>query len=151
MVGKELASAGGAGTMACFVYEGAVKEDGSKPADIKTVSLSWKTEFQKELIRKRIRDKALREEASAVVIVTDGETAAPRERQNGSSKRRRALVITGASQSAHATVTIPYTIEGETKAVNFGEMQWLNGPSYNFFLEGIIPRRRQRDQRAIDT
>ena len=65
--------------MACFVYEGAVKQDGSKPADIKTVSLSWKTEFQKELIRKRIREKALREEATAVVIVTDAETQAAPE------------------------------------------------------------------------
>lgn len=139
---KELGSAGGAGTMACFVYEGAVKEDGSKPADIKTVSLAWKTEFQKELIRKRVRDKALREEASAVVIVTDAEAATASERQNSSSKRRRAIVISGAGRNGNATAMIPYTIEGETKTVSFGEMQWLNGPSYNFFLEGILPRRR---------
>ncbi len=59
MIRNELVKTGMAGTMACFVYEGAVKQDGSKPADIKTVSLSWKTEFQKELIRKRVRDKAL--------------------------------------------------------------------------------------------
>jgi hypothetical protein len=136
--------------MACFVYEGAVKQDGSKPADIKTVSLSWKTEFQKELIRKRIREKALREEATAVIIVTDAETAAAPERQANSSKRRRAIVISGASQTASATATITYTIEGEAKTVSFGEMQWLTGPSYNFFLEGILPRRRQRDQKAPD-
>ncbi|MGD0659575.1 MAG: hypothetical protein ABSD38_16065 [Syntrophorhabdales bacterium] len=150
MIRNELGSAGAAGTMACFVYEGAVKQDGSKPADIKTVSLSWKTEFQKELIRKRIREKALREEATAVVIVTDAETQAAPERQANSSKRRRALVISGASQTASATATITYTIEGEAKTVSFGEMQWLTGPSYNFFLEGILPRRRQRDQKAPD-
>jgi hypothetical protein len=148
MIRNELAKTGMAGTMACFVYEGAVKEDGSKPADIKAVSLSWKTEFQKELIRKRVRDKALREEASAVVIVTDAEAPAASERQGNPSKRKRAIVITGASQTASAAATITYTIEGEAKTVSFGEMQWLNGPSYNFFLEGILPRRRQRDQKA---
>ncbi len=150
MIRNELASAGTAGTMACFVYEGAVKQDGSKSPDIKTVSLSWKTEFQKELIRKRVRDKALREQASAVVIVTDAEAPAPSERQANSPKRRRAIVITGASQTASAAATITYTIEGEAKTINFGEMQWLSAPTYNFFLEGILPRRRQRDQKAHD-
>jgi hypothetical protein len=141
MIGKELGSAGGAMTMACFIYEGTVKEDGSKPADIKAVSLSWKTEFQKELIRKRVREKALREEASAVVIVTDGETTGSGDRQ--SAKRKRAIVLCGAGQNGNAAATIPYIVEGERKSVSFGEMQWLNGPSYNFFLEGILPRRRQ--------
>jgi len=129
--------------MACFIYEGAVKEDGSKPADIKAVSLAWKSEFQKELIRKRVREKALKEEASAVVIVTDGENTSAGERQSNSAKRRRAILLCGAGQNGNASVTIPYTIEGDQKSVSFGEMQWLNGPSYNFFLEGILPRRRQ--------
>jgi len=142
MIGKELGSAGGALTMACFIYEGAAKEDGSKQADIKAVSLSWKTEFQKELVRKRVREKALKEEASAVVIVADAETAATGERQNNSAKRRRAIVISGAGRNGNATATIPYTIDGEQKSVSFGEMQWLKGPSYNFFLDGILPRRR---------
>jgi len=143
IIGKKLGSAGAAMTMACFIYEGAVKEDGSKPADIKAVSLSWKSEFQKELVRKRVREKALREEASAVVIVTDGETVSAGERQNNSAKRKRAIVLCGAGQNGNATATIPYTVEGEQKSVSFGEMQWLNGPSYNFFLEGILTRRRQ--------
>ena len=100
---NELATAGKVRTMACFVYAGDRKEDGSTSPTIKTVSLSWKTEFQKELIRKRIRDKAVLEKASAVLVVADAEMGPADARPNGSSQRnthagapaRTSMKITG--------------------------------------------------------
>lgn len=151
MVKSEMASGERLGTMAFFVYGGSLKQEGPEQSTVKAVSLAWKTEFQKELIRKRVRDKAWTEEASAVVIVTDAEAGPASERQESALKRRGTVVISGASPGATATATLAYAVEGAGKTVTLGEMQWLSESPYNFFLEGILTKRHERGRKGTQT
>lgn len=137
LIRNELATAGKVRTMACFVYAGDRKEDGSTSPTIKTVFLSWKTEFQKELIRKRIRDKAVLEKASAVLVVADAEMGPANAQPNGSSQRKGTILISGTSPSADFSASLTYVVQGETDTVSLDEMQWFDEPAYNFFLDGI--------------
>jgi hypothetical protein len=139
-VKNELAAAGKVGTKACFVYAGDGKEDGSTSPIIKIVSLSWKTEFQKELIRRRIRDKAVLEKASAVLVVADAEMGRANARPNGSSQRKGTILISGTSPSADFSASLTYAVQGETDTVSLDEMQWFDEPAYNFFLDGIYTK-----------
>jgi len=123
--------------MACFVYAGDRKEDGSTSPTIKTVFLSWKTEFQKELIRKRIRDKAVLEKASAVLVVADAKMGPANAQPNGSSQRKGTILISGTSPSADFSASLTYVVQGDTDTVSLDEMQWFDEPAYNFFLDGI--------------
>jgi hypothetical protein len=137
LIRNELATAGKVRTMVCFVYAGDRKEDGSTSPTIKTVFLSWKTEFQKELIRKRIRDKAVLEKASAVLVVADAEMGPANAQPNGSSQRKGTILISGTSPSADFSASLTYVVQGETDTVSLDEMQWFDEPAYNFFLDGI--------------
>ena len=58
--------------LAIFVFEdGDKKGGGLDSGDMKAVSLSWRTEFDKDIIKKKIHDKAAHEGASAVILLTD--------------------------------------------------------------------------------
>ena len=86
------------------------------------VSLYWRSELQKETVRRRIREKALTEGACAVVVLTI---------------KDRTLMISGrTSMNIRITVSVDYEYQRDTKVVSRWELHWLEKPETDFFLDG---------------
>ncbi len=113
----ELASKGKLDPMVFFAHE-----DGT----MKVASLSLRDGQQKEVLIGRIREKALAENACAVLVVHESDP-----------KKRRA-VLSGVTQGAKASVHLDYSYDAKTKAVTSWAMKWLNQPVQSPFLEGIF-------------
>lgn len=117
------------GPMALFVYGKGLQDEELKESATKVVSISWKTEFQKEAVRMRIHQKAELEGASTVVLLIPAKAAGPHE---------GTLFVSGVMPGMAADASITYTFKKETKTFNFSEMTWRAEPVRNFFLEGIF-------------
>jgi hypothetical protein len=127
-----------AAPLAIFIFEnGDRKGDGLECGHMKVVSLSWRTEFYKEMIRKKIHEKAAREGALAVILLTDAGPRAP----SGNSLQRGAFLLSGASLRVDAGASVAYTLDEQSRSFSFSGIEWLNEPVKNFFLDGIFPRR----------
>ena len=70
MAKRALGSQGRAVPIAVFAYKGEPGHAEGDGNEFKSVSLVWRTELQKETIKKRIKEKAFAERASAVVVLT---------------------------------------------------------------------------------
>ena len=112
-----LASEGKIRPMAFFVYE-----DGS----MKTVSLSFKDELHKELLKTRIREKALAESAIAVIILN--------EMDNEGHK----VVLSGVSPGMKASAYVDYGLDNGSKTITSWKITWMNQAVQNIFLDGIF-------------
>jgi hypothetical protein len=115
--------------IALFVYGKHLKHEQLKESATKVVSLSWKNEFHKEVVRMRIQEKARAEGASAVVLLTPG-PGGPRE---------GTFLISGAMPDMVADASVAYTLDRETGTLLLSEMVWGDQPVPNFFLEGLFP------------
>jgi hypothetical protein len=114
----ELAFSGKIGPEAFFVYT-----DGT----MKVVSLSFKDEFHQELLKRRIREKALAEKASAVLILAEGEHENP-----------GMIIISGVIPGMRASARVDYAFDKNTKTITSWETHWLDSPLQNAFLDGIF-------------
>ncbi|OPY84679.1 MAG: hypothetical protein A4E65_00243 [Syntrophorhabdus sp. PtaU1.Bin153] len=92
---------------------------------IKTGVLSFKDEFHKELLKKRVREKTLAENASVVIVLTEGE-------------RSGTILLSGAASGMRASARVDYAFDKNTKTITLWKVRWLDNPLRNAFLEGIF-------------
>jgi hypothetical protein len=124
--------------MAFFIY-GEHKEPGPLQAGVtKAVDLAWRSEFYKELLRRKVREKARAEGPSAVIVVTDAKAEHRDRRSDNSPQRKGKILISGATPRMQGSALLSYTFEHESNSFSFGEMEWLGEPQRNFFLDGIF-------------
>jgi hypothetical protein len=113
----QLASGGKIKPKALFVYpEGTVR----------AVSLSFKDEFHKELLKHRIKEKALAENALAVIILANGDSD------------KNSVVLSGATPGIKASAYVDYAFDEESKTITSRVIHWLNQPIQDDFLDGIF-------------
>jgi hypothetical protein len=112
-----LASEGKIRPMVFFVHA-----DGT----MKTVSLTFKDELHKELLKTRIREKALAENAIAVIILT--------EMDNEGHK----VVLSGVSPGMKASAYVDYGLDSGSKTITSWKINWMNQAVQNIFLDGIF-------------
>jgi hypothetical protein len=108
---SELATNGRITPKAVFVYDQASHASRSR---IVTVTLSIRSEQQRDALKKRVRDKAAVENARAVVIVHDTDAGQ--------------LTIFGATAETRISASISYLFDARNKTVNRWEMQWGTAP-----------------------
>ena len=113
---SELLSEGKIKPMAFFVHA-----DGT----MKAVSLSLKDEYQREAVMRRIREKALAENISTVIVLTemdDGHTA----------------VLSGVSSGIRGSARVDYSFNNTTKTVTSWKITWLNKSVKNVLIDDIF-------------
>ncbi|HME41692.1 MAG TPA: hypothetical protein VKF36_01285 [Syntrophorhabdales bacterium] len=135
LVKSEVASTGKIRPTAIFVYE----NDASTPeaSTTKVVSLVWNGEIQKEALIRRIKEKALLEKASAVLLLAEADPE-----QRSSPRRQGVLMLSGVTPGVSLSARVDYTVDKETKSINSWEIRWLQTPVQNVFLDGIFPMER---------
>jgi hypothetical protein len=94
---------------------------------MKTVSLSLKDEYQKEVLIRRIREKVSAENISTVIVLT--------EIDNG-----HGMVLSGVSPGMKGSASISYSFDDKTKSVTSWKTTWLNQPVQNIFLDDIFEK-----------
>ena len=92
---------------------------------MKTVSLSVKDEYQKEALIRRIREKALAENISTVIILTEMDD-------------EHTAVLSGVSPGMKGSARVDYSFDNKTKTIISWKISWLNQPVQNVFLDGIF-------------
>jgi hypothetical protein len=117
---NDLASMGKIRPTVFFVYT-----DGT----MKVVSLSFKDELQKDGLIRRIREKALAENVSYVLVLTEAE-----------HERHVMTVLSGATPGMSASARVDYSFDKETKTVTSWKMNWLDKPVQNVFLDSIFDK-----------
>jgi hypothetical protein len=117
---SDLASTGKVGTTAFFVYTNGT---------MKVVSFSFKGELQNDGLIRRIREKALTENASAVLVLTEVE-----------HDRQRITVLSGVTPGTSASARLDYGFDKKTKTVTSWKMSWLEKPVLNVLLDGIFDK-----------
>ena len=115
---SELVSEGKIKPMAFFVHA-----DGS----MKTVSLSVKDEFQKDVLMLRIREKALEENIPTVIVLSEIDN-------------EHGVVLSGVSSGMRGAARVNYNFDNKTKTVTSWKITWLNQPLQNVFLDGIFDK-----------
>jgi hypothetical protein len=135
LVKSGVASTGKIRPTAIFVYE----NDAGTPeaSTTKVVSLIWNGEIQKEALIQRIREKALLEKASAVLLLAEADPE-----QRSSPRRQGVLMLSGVTLGVSLSARVGYTVDTETKSINSWELRWLQTPVQNVFLDGIFPMER---------
>ncbi len=129
---SQMASAGKVGPTAIFVYE---DEAGTPEAGTtKIVSLTWNSETQKETLVQRIREKALLEKASAVLMLAETD---PEPRN--SPRRQGVLMLSGVVPGMNVSARVDYTLGTDMKSIASWEMRYLDKPLQNVFLDSIFP------------
>jgi hypothetical protein len=104
---RELNDTGKITPKALFVYDDQPLASGTKSV---LVTLTNRSELQRDAVRKRIRDKMLHEGAWAVVIMHD--------------EGPGALAVLGMTTEARITALVTYSFDTKTKMVNRWELQW---------------------------
>ena len=122
---NRLDTTGRIGATALFVYGKA--PEGGPSGKTTHVSLSYKDEFHKEATRRKIREKVLAENASAIVLLVP---ALP--------SGEGTFLISGAMPGMTAGASVTSTFEKSTKTFSFSELVWRNEPIRDFFLEGLF-------------
>ena len=95
----------------------------------------WQTVLQKEIVRKKIRDKAIIEGASAVILLTD--VMAPSVLFNEALQKGRFL-LSGATPDLNVHAFVDYALDKQTRTMTFSEMEWSDEQREEFFLDGIF-------------
>ncbi len=115
---SELASSGQIGPTVFFVYPNGTMKAGA---------LSFRDEFRRDLLKRRIREKALAENAAAVMVLTEGEGEGP-----------GTVILSGAAPGMRASLRVDYAFDKNTKAITSWKTRWLHSPCRNTFLDGIF-------------
>jgi hypothetical protein len=113
---NELISEGRIKPMAFFV-----QADGT----MKTVSLSVTSEYQKEALIRRIQEKALVENISTVIALSEIDN-------------KHGMLLSGVSPAEKGSACIDYNFDGKTRTIISWKISWLNQPAPNVFLDGIF-------------
>jgi hypothetical protein len=110
----ELGKTGRITPKAIFVYG-----DGSSGSVEKTtvVSLIWRNDFHKDVLRRNIREKALQEDAQAVILLC----VSP-------SKEAGVLRLLVTARGVNAMVSIGYVFDPKAKIVSHWDLRWLDKP-----------------------
>jgi hypothetical protein len=95
---------------------------------LKTVSLFVKDGYQKEALIRRIREKALAENVSTVITLTEMD-------------HEHTAVLSGVSPNMRGSASISYSFDNKTKTVTSWKMTWLNQPIQNVLLDGIFEKK----------
>jgi len=138
MAKRALGSQGTVAPMAVFAYRGEPGHREGNGDEFKSVSLVWRTELQKETIKRRIKEKASAERASAVVVLTRAETEGAGAQAKASSQQKGMLVFSGATPHVRASAKVTYVLEKEAKTLSSWEMRVSAEPEETFFLEGVF-------------
>jgi hypothetical protein len=104
--------------MAFFAYENNA---------MKTVSFSFTNELQKDAWIRRIREKALAERASCVLVMIAGD-----DRKEG------VAILSGAAPGAQASARLDYRFDEKTKTIALWKITFLNHPARNDFICSIF-------------
>lgn len=142
MAKRALGGQGRVAPIAVFAYKGEPGHPEGNGDEFKSVSLVWRTEFQKETIKRRIKEKASAERASAVVVLTRAETEGAGARAKASSQQKGMLVFSGAAPNVRASAKVTYVLEKEAKTLSSWEMRLSAEPGETFFLEGVFAASR---------
>ena len=113
---SELSSKGKMKPMAFFVHA-----DGT----MQTVSLVVRDEHQKDVLIRRIREKALAEDAYAVIILTEMDD-------------KHGVLLSGADSGMRVSARVEYAFDSQKKGAISWKISWLNQPVQNVFLDGIF-------------
>ena len=142
MAKRALGSQGKVAPMAVFAYKGEPGRQGGNGEEFKGVSLVWRTELQKETIKRRIKEKASAERASAVVVLTRAETEGAGARAKASSQQKGVLLFSGATPQVRASAKVTYVLEKEAKTLSSWEMHLSAEAGETFFIEGVFSASR---------
>ena len=113
---NELVSSGKIGSAVFFVYTSGTMNVGV---------LSFKDELHEGLLKRRVREKALAENASAVILLTEGE-------------KHGTIILSGTAPGMRASARVDYVFDKDTRAITSWEPHWLDSPLKNAFLDGIF-------------
>jgi len=103
---RELNDTGRITPKALFVYD-----EQSHPR-ITVVSLAWRSEFEKDALAKRIRDKALQEDARAVVVM---------------EIQPHIVTLSAMTFETEVTASVDYAFDGGTRTIGRWEFRWMKG------------------------
>jgi len=115
---SELVSEGKLKPMAFFV-----NADGT----MKTVSLSVKDEYQKDVLIRRIQEKVLAENIPTVIVLSEIDN-------------EHGMLLSGASPGMKGSARVDYSFDNTTKIVTSWKISWLNQSVQNVFLDGIFDK-----------
>jgi hypothetical protein len=101
---RELIDTGRITPKALFVYD-----EQSHPR-ITVVSLAWRSEFEKDALAKKIRDKAFQEDARAVVVI---------------GIQPSIVTLSGMTFKTEVTASVDYAFDGGTRAIGRWELRGL--------------------------
>ena len=121
MAKVEIVSKGRIGTMAFFVHT-----DGT----MKAVNLSVRDNLHKEIVIRRIREKAHAEEAFAVLVLTEAKDGR--------------IMLSGVAPGMGIAASVDYAFDTKARAITSWQMRWLDRPVANVFLEGIFEKAGNR-------
>jgi hypothetical protein len=93
---------------------------------MKAVYLSLRDEYHKESLIRRIREKALAENAFAVIILTEMDNEG------------HTVVLSGVSPGMKASARVNYDLDNESKTVTSWKINWLNQTVRNVFIDDIF-------------
>ena len=93
---------------------------------MKAVSLSLRDEYNKESLIRRIREKALAENAFAVIILTEMDNEG------------HTVVLSGVSPGMKASAHVNFNLDNESKTFTSWNINWLNQPLENVFINDIF-------------
>jgi hypothetical protein len=116
---NELVSEGKIKPMAFFAHA-----DGS----MKTVSFSLKGEYQKDALIRRIREKALEENISIVIVLSEIDN-------------EHGMLLSGVSPDMKGSARVDYSFDNKTKTVTSWKITWLSQSVQNVLLEGIFEKK----------
>jgi hypothetical protein len=116
---NELVSEGKIKPMAFFV-----NADGT----MKTVSLRLKDEYQREAAMQRIQEKALAEDITTVIVLSEMDD-------------EHAAVLSGVTPNMRGSACIYYSFDNTTKTVTSWKITWLNQSVQNLLIDGIFDRK----------
>ena len=143
MVKRELGERGRVAPTAVFGYQGEAGPGDEAVHIFKAVSIAWRTELQKEAVRKRVREKTAAEGAVALVILTRAAGEGPRTRQKESPELKGTLVFTGAVSGARGVARVDYVLQKEAGHFTSWDVRISSETLENFFLNGLFPPPRQ--------
>jgi len=95
---------------------------------MKTLSLPVTSEYQKEILIRRIREKALAENISTVIALSEIDN-------------KHGMLLSGVSPAEKGSARVDYSFDNKTKTVTSWKMSWLNQPVKNVFLDGIFEKK----------
>ncbi len=94
---------------------------------MKAVSLSFKNEFYKDILIRKIREKVIAEKAFAVLIMTEEEF-----------EGHKVIMLSGETPGMSASVRVRYVLDKDARTISSWEIHRLDIPYPNVVIEDIF-------------